>query len=306
MSQDESGPYIFITPVWRAGKQLCIPDALSHSTTSRPMPEDEVDCTTSIAYFRRIIASTATSSDDQATGAIIEEDKSLQEIRMAASQDQDDCRLVHYVSNCFPTNHYDLHASALPYWKLWDNLYADGELVLYGPRIVIPAALHRRTLDRLHNSHRETEATRRRAMQTVFWPDFNADIKRKVESYEACQQLLPSQQQKLYMCDDHPSRTFESVSADFFHVAGKPFLIIADRLSGWPVEFPVDMTQLQPELQEYSVFSSPRLVFHSAYELMEDPHFPATTSSNLLTAGEFITSSHLHITLSLMDTQKLP
>lgn len=40
------------------------------------------------------------------------------------------------------------------------------------------------------------------------------------------------------MCDDHPSRPFESVSADFFHVAGKSFLVIADRLSGWPVVVP--------------------------------------------------------------------
>ncbi|XP_076060199.1 uncharacterized protein LOC143036563, partial [Oratosquilla oratoria] len=35
-----------------------------------------------------------------------------------------------------------------------------------------------------------------------------------------------------------PTRPFESVSADFFHVAGKSFLVIADRLSGWPVIVP--------------------------------------------------------------------
>lgn len=33
------------------------------------------------------------------------------------------------------------------------------------------------------------------------------------------------------MCDDHPTRPFESVSADFFAVAGKSFLVIADQLS---------------------------------------------------------------------------
>ncbi|XP_045130248.1 uncharacterized protein LOC123515570 [Portunus trituberculatus] len=40
------------------------------------------------------------------------------------------------------------------------------------------------------------------------------------------------------MCDDNPSRLFESVSADFFTVAGKSFLVIADRLSGLPVVVP--------------------------------------------------------------------
>ncbi|XP_063585781.1 uncharacterized protein K02A2.6-like [Penaeus indicus] len=38
--------------------------------------------------------------------------------------------------------------------------------------------------------------------------------------------------------DDNPTRPFESVSADFFTVAGKSFLVIADRLSGWPVIVP--------------------------------------------------------------------
>lgn len=37
------------------------------------------------------------------------------------------------------------------------------------------------------------------------------------------------------MSDDNPTRPFESVSADFFCVSGKSFLVIVDRLSGWPV-----------------------------------------------------------------------
>ncbi|XP_064110327.1 uncharacterized protein K02A2.6-like [Macrobrachium nipponense] len=40
------------------------------------------------------------------------------------------------------------------------------------------------------------------------------------------------------MNDDNPRTPFESVSADFFTVAGKAFLVIVDRLSGWPVVVP--------------------------------------------------------------------
>lgn len=47
-------------------------------------------------------------------------------------------------------------------------------------------------------------------------PDRLYDIKSTVEASESCQQLLPSQQQELYICDDHPKQPFESVSADFF------------------------------------------------------------------------------------------
>lgn len=138
--------------MWRAGKQLCIPDALSRAPVSRPTSEDEEDCTTTARHVRHIVTHTATSTDDQSVGPIVDDDRTLQEIRTAATQDPAYTRLLSYVSNGFPTNRYDLHASALPYWKLRDSLYTDGELVLYGPRIVIPAALRRRTLARLGHS----------------------------------------------------------------------------------------------------------------------------------------------------------
>ena len=137
----------------------------------------------------------------------------------------------------FPSHRYDLHNSLLDYWKIRGELYCDGDLVLYGPSIVVPAALRKSVLRRLHDSHRGAEATKRRAKQTVFWPGINADITNVVRACDACQTLLPSQQQEEYRNDDHPRRPFESISADF-SVAGKSFLVIVDRLSGWPVVFP--------------------------------------------------------------------
>lgn len=225
------------TAVWRAGKELCIPDALSRAPVSHPKTEDDTECDETTAHIRAIITFNATPSEDPLP-ATADADRNLQEIRVAAKADPIYSRLLAYVSSGFPTNRYDLHNSVLPYWKFRDSLYADGELVLYGQRIVIPATLRRRTLARLHDSHRGVEATKRRAKQTVFWPGIDSDIKNTVEACESCQLLQPSQQREPLQCDDHPNRPFESVSADFFQVAGKPFLVIADRLSGWPVIVP--------------------------------------------------------------------
>ncbi|XP_064120721.1 uncharacterized protein LOC135225320 [Macrobrachium nipponense] len=47
-------PYIFIT-VWRSGKPLCIPDALSHSPASYPTSEDEEEFTTSTAHGELVL-----------------------------------------------------------------------------------------------------------------------------------------------------------------------------------------------------------------------------------------------------------
>ena len=144
-------------------------------------------------------------------------------------------KLLEKVTKGFPVNRDELDPELLPYWKIKEELYHDGELVLFGPRLVVPSALRRDVLARLHDSHRGVEATKRRARQTVWWPGINSDIVSTVRACEPCQELLPSQQQEPMMTEEIPSRPFESVSADFFSTAGKSFLVYVDRLSGWPV-----------------------------------------------------------------------
>ncbi|XP_068232095.1 uncharacterized protein [Palaemon carinicauda] len=224
------------TAMWRAGKSLCIPDALSRAPVSYPTSEDMIGCAEVTSHVRSVINVVIASQEEDAT--IINADRTLQDMSTAAQADPDYVRLRDCIVSGFPTNRYDLHASLLPYWKLREALSTDGTLVLYGARIIVPAALRRHTLARLHDSHRGVEATKRRARQTVFWPGIDSNIANTVAACEPCQVLRPSQQQEPLHNDDHPSRPFESVSADFFQVAGKSFLVVADRLSGWPVVVP--------------------------------------------------------------------
>ena len=47
--------------------------------------------------------------------------------------------------------------------------------------------------------------------------------------------MQPSQpREPMWQENSAPTRVFESVSADYFHVAGRTFLVCVDRLSGWP------------------------------------------------------------------------
>ena len=72
----------------------------------------------------------------------------------------------------------------------------------------------------------------------MFWPGINSDITNTIQTCESCQIFQPSQQKEPLLNDDHPTRPFESVSADIFVVGGKSFMVIVDRLSGWPVVIP--------------------------------------------------------------------
>ena len=64
------------------------------------------------------------------------------------------------------------------------------------------------------------------------------DIQNTVRTCAACAERLPPQPQEPLQQDERPSRPFESVASDLFffcHVAGKTFLVLVDRYSGWPI-----------------------------------------------------------------------
>ncbi|XP_068245434.1 uncharacterized protein [Palaemon carinicauda] len=135
--------YLF-TAVWQAGKQLSIPDALSRTPVSQLTTEDDITCANVATHVRYIVNVNAVIAEEDSTPQ--DADRTLQELQAAARADPS------------------------------ENLSTDGDLVLYGARIVVPTALRRRTLASLHDSHQGVEAPKRRARQTVFWPGIDSDI----------------------------------------------------------------------------------------------------------------------------------
>ncbi|XP_076068309.1 uncharacterized protein LOC143040770 isoform X3 [Oratosquilla oratoria] len=129
--KEKVSPYIF-TAVWRAGKDLRIPDALSRAPVSYPAPEDHTLCTDSIASLHTIATVRAV------TESHVDEDRTLEELRDSARTDPDYVQLHRCVTSGFPSDRYALPRPLFPYWKIRDNLHADGDLVLYGMRIVVP------------------------------------------------------------------------------------------------------------------------------------------------------------------------
>lgn len=104
------------------------------------------------------------------------EDLVLDGLRTAAQEDATYMAQLECVTRGFPTNRDNLNPALLPFWKERDQLYHDGELVLLGLCIVIPFALRLDDLARLHGNHRGVEATKRPALQTLWWLGINSDI----------------------------------------------------------------------------------------------------------------------------------
>ena len=114
------------------------------------------------------------------------------------------------------------------------SLSVDNGLVLLGQRLIVPKAMRKEVLCRLHASHQGMEKTLRRARQAVYWPGITADIKSTVEACHECQFFLPSQGKEPLERDPQPTRKFQEMAADFFEIEGKHHLVVVDRYSGYP------------------------------------------------------------------------
>lgn len=212
--------------VWKKGKEHAIPDALSRSPVDKPDKYDlDFNKESSLIIGSLIMATTSEISQFG--------DPILNDLQAAASTDDLYNQLLNCVKNGFPISKSGLPNDLLPFWKIRHDLTHDNGIVLYGQRIIVPTLLRRNILDRLHDSHRGTEATKLRARQSVWWPGINNDIITTVESCISCQILKPSQQKEPLRSTSLPSRPFEAVSADLFSHAGKSYLVYADRYTGW-------------------------------------------------------------------------
>ena len=219
---------------WQSGKTHCIPDALSRSPVDQPTAEDEEAEEDVTHQLRSIVMRSVTQLDQDGVRISPIEDVTLTRVRDAARADPEYTALCDVTLRGFPPQRSDLTPDLRPYWGVRDRLAVDDGVLVCGPRLVIPRSLRRETLRRLHDSHQGIERTLRRARQSVYWAGIDRDITATVQSCTACQERLPSQQKEPMMTDPPPSRVFESVSTDFFHHAGRTYLVYVDRLSGWP------------------------------------------------------------------------
>ena len=211
---------------WRSGKTHCAPDALSRSPIKDPEPGDQLAEDDLEAHVSAVIA------------AHREYDVRIDEVRQAAGLDATYTSLMETITNGFPVDKNQLDLDLRPYWGVRDQLSLDDTgLILYGCRLLIPTALRRDMLSRLHESHQGMERTKRRARLAIYWPRMDNDIEKMVRSCQECAEELPSQPKEPLQPHPEPTRIFEHMAADLFSYGGVQFLVITDIKSGWPTTY---------------------------------------------------------------------
>ena len=105
-------------------------------------------------------------------------------------------------------------------------------------RVVVPAPFRSKMLRALHRGHCGINKTHQLAQRLVWWPSMMNDISVHVKGCDACRANAPAQQDTV--ANREPARDMSEmnpmsdVGVDLFEYAGKDYLIMVDRYSGFP------------------------------------------------------------------------
>ena len=120
--------------------------------------------------------------------------------------------------------------------NVWQSLSLseEGLIVVDGSKIFIPSTYRPKLLQELHAGHGGIQKTVQTARSLYFWPDMKNQIKQMVDKCEPCQRVRPSLpiEPLIESTAEYP---MQHVGSDLFHHAGRDYLLVVDRYSGYPL-----------------------------------------------------------------------
>ena len=153
----------------------------------------------------------------------------LEDIRQHQQQDEVCQLLVRYCQSGWP-NKKQLPDIVKPYSSVAAELSVENDLLLRGCRIVIPTALRRDILEKLHTGHQGIVKCRERARQSVWWPGLSTQLLQKVKDCSICCKEH-SQPAEPLITSELPELPFQKVGTDLFEWEKRTYLLLVDYYS---------------------------------------------------------------------------
>ena len=155
----------------------------------------------------------------------------LEEVRHETDRDPVSQKIIQILRVGWPQSKKALPDDLKEYWNHKLGLSENQGIILKDQRILIPLALRRKILDKLHQGHQGIEKTKQPARQTVFWPRINADIEELVSKCSHCQELRNDNPKEPLIPRAIPLYPWQVVGTDIFHRQNKDYLLVVDYYS---------------------------------------------------------------------------
>lgn len=219
---------------YRPGREQLVADMLSRlrNSTTQPdeLPREQVFQMKVTEELLESFRKSDASEDKRVT------DIRYQEIKTATAHDDDLMELARVIMTGWSDERQNSPIQTRPYWTFRDELTVHDGIIYKGSQIIIPKALRRELLNRLHVSHSGNAAMMRRAQDAIFWPGLRADIKEVAERCDKCQRDAPSQQKETLRQHFIPDKPWSKVGVDIFTYNRVNYLVLVDYYSDF-IEF---------------------------------------------------------------------
>jgi transposase InsO family protein len=121
--------------------------------------------------------------------------------------------------------------SVLPYWNIRDELSVIDGIILKGDRIVVPLAMRKEMLQRIHHGHMGIEKSKRRARDALYWPLMSKQRAEMVSRCTVCLEHRKENTKEPMIPFRVPTIPWEVVATDLFSLDNSDYLLIVDYLS---------------------------------------------------------------------------
>ena len=197
------------------GKTLYMADTLSRAPLNIPTTNEITEDTEK--FVQAIISGIPASKDY------------LESYRKAQSEDIVCSKLIEFCRSGWP-NHKSLQGDLKKYWQFHSNFSVCDDLLLFGSRIVVPAAKQAETLTKIHQGHQGFQKCRLRVATSVWWLGITQALENFIKDCPTCQQTVPPQREPL-ISTPLPEHPWEKLATDLFHLKGSNYILLVDYFS---------------------------------------------------------------------------
>lgn len=202
------------------GKLLYTADALSRAPTDSEDPSQSLEEEVEVFI-------------EGVTCALPASEQRLETYRTGQAQDAVCARVQKYCLTGWPEKHL-VEPDLLPYWKVRGCLTLHNDLLLYNRRIVVPVALRRETMEKIHAGHQGMERCCLRLRSSVWWPGARTQMMQMVQQCAVCAKAANHTKKEPLMTSPLPAYPWQIVGSDLFEVKGVHYLLTVDYFSRYP------------------------------------------------------------------------
>ena len=158
-------------------------------------------------------------------------DQKMLDLQASTASEPDMQHLIAVIKEGWPDHRNSCPSSVKPFWNYGDELSVMQGLVFKGERIVIPMALRKDMVKRVHIGHMGMVKCKNRAKEVMFWPSMNSHIEDIVSNCPACIEHQRSNPNEPMIAHELPDRPLQHVATDLFMLGDEQYLIVVDYYS---------------------------------------------------------------------------